>query len=262
MQHFYYLIVLICIVLSNTSCTESLIHDFPVEVNDDYIGLDPKIINNNNNDVIDCNVAHDIATLYSSDAFVVATQLLQTESNDILISENYQNEALRLLNAVYLSNSPARDSAIVQFNIHDHTATATKSLFMAADESNVWVQNLKNGLPSGNPIVDNLVSTFDLSIEYENFLNVFVIQMPNNVVPAHLAQEFSNISGVSYAEVQPIEGDGNRITVNPQFGYTDITYSYGFGDCYAGCIGRWNWVFRVYPDCTTQYLSSYGTPIE
>lgn len=260
MQHFYYLTLFICVVLCNSSCTETLIHNFDVEINDDYIGFDPKTINNN--DAIDCNVAHDVTTLYGDDVFVVATQLLQLESSEVLIGESYQNEALRLLNAVYQSNSPARDSAVVQFNIHDYAATATKRLFMAADESHVWVQNLKNGLPSGNPIVDILVDSFDLSIHYENFLGVFVIEMPSNVVPAHLAQEFSNISGVSYAEVQATEGDGNRIMVNPQFGYTDITYSYGFGDCYAGCIGRWNWVFRVYPDCTTVHLSSYGTPIE
>ena len=45
-------------------------------------------------------------------------------------------------------------------------------------------------------------------------------------------------------------------------GYTQLTYSHGWGDCPSGCIHRRYWQFNVYPDCSVEFVTSYGDPVD
>jgi hypothetical protein len=267
MQRFW-LFICILVAFATASCEKDL----------SYVLDDEMAISTNNNfsqpirdgitkptqsQTSTCTPSADAANLYTLDINVIAKQLMGNQSPEVVIPETYQQEALRLLTAVYnATDLTARDSVVSQFAIHDCTATAQYEFFMGADASKPWVQNLKNNIsPTGNSTIDNLINQHNVSFSYTSFLMAFTGTANSNICMNNLLQTLNGIDGISYTESNPVMGDGNRITVQPNYGYTDITYSYGFGDCQAGCIGRWNWTFRVYPDCTVEHLGSSGTPI-
>lgn len=267
MQHFW-LFICVLVAFATVSCEKDL----------SYVLDDEMAISTNNNfsqpirdgitkptqsQTSTCTPSADAANLYTLDINVIAKQLMGNQSPEVVIPETYQQEALRLLTAVYnATDLTARDSVVNQFSIHDCTATAQYEFFMGADASKPWVQNLKNNIsPTGNSTIDDLINEYNISFSYTSFLMAFTGTANSNICMNNLLQTLNGIDGISYTECNPVMGDGNRITVQPNYGYTDITYSYGFGDCQAGCIGRWNWTFRVYPDCTVEHLGSSGTPI-
>lgn len=268
MQRFY-IFALILIALATTSCEKdlSIILDGQMAITSNNNFSQPirdGITKPSQSQISTCTPSNEAANLYTLDINVVAKQLMGNESPEIAVPETYRQEALRLLTAVYnATDLAARDSVVGQFNIHDCTATAQYEFFMGADASEAWVQNLKNGtMPTGNATIDNLINQYGISFNYTSFLMAFTGTANANICMNNLLQTLNGTDGVSYTECNPLMGDGNHITVQPNYGYTDITYSYGFGDCQAGCIGRWNWTFRVSPDCIVEHIGSSGTPIQ
>lgn len=77
--------------------------------------------------------------------------------------------------------------------------------------------------------------------------------------PEYLVPLYEAVDGVRYAEPNILLGDGARIQVSsPEFEYT---FSYGWGDCFAGCIFRHYWVFTII-DGSASLVSEYGNPID
>lgn len=262
----------IAVALITTACEKDLSY-----IIDQQMPLSPSSAANNwtqpvrdgitkpsNHIAANCTITDDVANLYQADAYAIARQLMAGESNAVVIPTAYYHEAQRLLAAVYnATNLPARDSVVAQFPIHDYAAQLPSEFLLSADASQTWVQNLLSGnLPTNNSLIDELMSQQLLTVSYVPFLGAFTGTVSPNVNLDNLLAQLNVSSGVSYTEINAIMGDGNRISLSKNVGYTDLTYSYGFGDCYAGCIGRWYWSFRVYPDCSVQHLHSWGTPIE
>jgi hypothetical protein len=69
---------------------------------------------------------------------------------------------------------------------------------------------------------------------------------------------FKGISGVYYSDPYSIGGDGNNITDSIYPDHIEIIYSIGWGDCPAGCTERRFWKFKVYWNCSVEFVSSYG----
>jgi hypothetical protein len=69
---------------------------------------------------------------------------------------------------------------------------------------------------------------------------------------------FVAIDGVNYSEPNYFYGDGNDITSEVFSDHVELTYSYGWGDCQSGCKSRRFWQFRVYFDCSVEYVGSFG----
>ncbi|MBK9593342.1 MAG: T9SS type A sorting domain-containing protein [Crocinitomicaceae bacterium] len=55
--------------------------------------------------------------------------------------------------------------------------------------------------------------------------------------------------------------DGNDITCIINSDHIELTYSHGWGDCMSGCIDKRFWVFKVYYDCSVEFVGSYGDVI-
>src|SRR5947207_492604 len=81
---------------------------------------------------------------------------------------------------------------------------------------------------------------------------------PINIIA--LAQLFSGISGVRFAEPNGVVGDGNDITGSVEDSRVLLDYSVGYGDCPSGCIGRRFYHFAVHDDGTVDYLGATGSP--
>lgn len=215
-----------------------------------------------------CTAPDSIKALYEFDAKVLTVREMQTTAPDsIKISQNRVDTYLRMLLAVYNAASlPARDSVVKCKTIHVLPPFMLNSFNMGVDTTEGWIVNFMHSvLPTGNPVVDTLINTYHLSPG--NFLpSIGVLTVDSEFdlnIPA-LAAKFAEQPGVNYADPNYIIGDGNDITTTPTLieDY-DLYYTYGWGDCQAGCIFDHTWRFSVNPlDCTVSFVESYGDPVD
>jgi hypothetical protein len=73
-----------------------------------------------------------------------------------------------------------------------------------------------------------------------------------------LADRFKTITGVSGADPQTSYNDTRDITDSVNAAFTDLNYSFGWGTCENGCDHRATWKFRVFTDCSVQYMGYTG----
>lgn len=181
---------------------------------------------------------------------------------DKTLSKTYLKALLAVYNATSL---PARDT-VVNLKIHSNIGYVFNNIMFSGDSTASWMINLKNNVfPTGNLPLDSLMNKYYLTKDHyyswqtghwvllksdTNFNAMALFDAIDVYVPlAH------NV-GINY-----IYGDGAQISGFINSTYTELTYSFGWGDCLAGCIFRRYWRFRVYTDCSVEYFGSYGAPL-
>lgn len=160
---------------------------------------------------------------------------------------------------------PARDSVVDLYTIHTFPNPTVRRIDLGLDSTAAWVRALRQGtVPTGEPRFDELVDTYDLSLErYYDFqlgddFAVLRAAAPLNTIA--LAPMFRDIEGVYWTEPAGSGGDGSDIRATPLLNGWRLDYSVGFGDCPAGCIGRYTWMFRVSEDGSVTYVGATGPP--
>lgn len=225
-----------------------------------------------NGQVVPSNcIAHDsVISQYKNDADRLAVQGLYSFNplykDSVSIPKEYSKEILKLLLAVYnAKNLPARDSVVSMFNIHSY-GTEMNSFLIAADTNLSWVQQLKQRkIPTGDKIVDSLISLYNLRIHSyytSSSLEIIYFTSDSNYNIRALTKIFSAIPGIKYSRAAPIDGEGDGIRNTEYTDHNELTYYYGWGDCPSGCIYGHAWVFNVYPDCSVEFVGGYGNSLE
>ena len=166
----------------------------------------------------------------------------------------------------HATHLPERDSVVAQFDIHPFPLYSVHRFFVAVDFETDWIQAWVDGnVLTGHPQVDELVGTWDLILERTLDTTqtyrpaILLTEEPRNTLA--LSFGFVGIDGVRYAEPSIAFGDGHTIQVAPRSDAIELVYSYGFGDCPAGCISRHYWRFRVGVDGNVKFVESYGSPL-
>ena len=220
-----------------------------------------------------CTAPDSIVAQYRADAYRLALQKIYRrhlpERDSIRIPRAHADTVLRALVAVYNATTlPARDSVVNRYAIHSFPAPVLNSLMIAADSGHSWMQQLSAGnAPTGYAPLDNILAAYDLRRDYYYSFSsafgydvvTFTTDSSYNLPP--LTQRFGAIPGVLYADLKSVIGDGNNITDSIYADHVELIYSYGFGDCPAGCTGRRFWKFKVYFDCSVEFVRGYGTPL-
>lgn len=221
---------------------------------------------------IPCPAPDSVLTMYRDDADRLA--LARTYRNgtpwvdSIPIDPAGSATAMNALVAVYNSALPARDTVVAMFDIHVFPTTPLRSFIVNADSTLPWMQQLHQGnIPTGTPAIDQLLSAYAMTLsDYHTYswlngghLAVFNTGINVNLPP--LCALFAAQPGVHYAEPNGGCCDGNTITDSVHTDHVNIVYSRGWGDCPAGCTERRFWEFNVPPDCSVEYVGSYGTPL-
>lgn len=228
-----------------------------------------------------CNAPDSIIKKYKKDGdrmTVIRTIKINSTYKDsakinTVLSKKYLDALIAVYNATIL---PARDTVINQFNIH-RTLEEINNVSFRADSNFIWMINLKNNVfPTGNNIFDNLMSKYYLqkvSIYYALGYGAdkwVTLKTDTNYNIPEIAKQFSLVTGVTpyyYQFPPPIYPGGPYLglpkfisdSVNPNF--IELTYSYGWGDCPAGCGNQRYWAFKIYNDCSVEYVGSYGNPL-
>jgi hypothetical protein len=220
-----------------------------------------------------CESAEDVEAQYYEDAYRLAMRKVLNQNLDDMDSieitpahvDTVLNAILAVYNAVEL---PARDTVVEMFDIHTFPYPSVVSFLVAVYPSHPWVQNLSNGIiPTGNDEVDALIDLYGLELmNYIDFsgafsyhLAVFEPAQPLNLYA--LATAFEAIPGVNYSGPNAYGGDGNDITDTIFSDHVSLSFSHGWGDCMAGCMARRYWHFKVYFDCSVEYVGSSGSEI-
>lgn len=217
-----------------------------------------------------CAAPDSIVARYQDDADRLALRKFYfnnlTYKDSIEIPQPHSDTILNALIAVYNALAiPARDTVVNQYNIHSFPDRVMNYIQVAADSTLGWMQQLKNGIiPTGNPTVDNIINTYHLNIDnYRTYSGLFywhqaVFKSDSNYNMPPMTLLFNPIAGVFISEPVNTCCDGNNITGTIYSNHVELIYSIGWSDCSSGCIERRFWKFKVYYDCSVEFMGSYG----
>lgn len=220
-----------------------------------------------------CTAPDSIVANYKEDAGRLALRRVYrmntTYTDSINIPGTWSDTVLNALIAVYNATSlPARDTVITMYDIHTFPYPEIRTVSVSADSNLSWMQQLRNNvIPTGNFSVDSIINKYYLNpYYYHTWFYMFShqtaeLQSDSNLNIQILANHFEVIPGVYFAEPITHIGDGNNITDSVYPDFVELIYSFGWGDCYSGCISRRYWKFHVFPDCSVTFNGSWGTPL-
>jgi hypothetical protein len=229
--------------------------------------------NNGNNQITpgdDSLIPDSIKSLMKEDAAFLTLRDVYLDSAKketlVILPENsvesYYSGFVHIYNADTL---PARDSVIEMYKIHAFPIPAAHSIIVAIDSTKDWVEAWKNGERlTGNQQIDDLMETYDLQLDrYYRWplYHAAVLSSDNPINIYALSKKFASIDGVIYAEPNGVCCDGNNITGSLESDYIMYEFSFGWGDCIAGCASRHYWVFQVKFNGAVIFISSFGDPL-
>lgn len=191
------------------------------------------------------------------------------DSIDIPISEVYS--VMGKLSAIYNGPFFAIDTIYYHLDVDFNTcAPIMNSIQVTIDTSFAWTHNwLTGNYYTGNNQIDSLMDKYNLlpSGHWSNAINTFVYLAalnPLNLPP--LLNKLQTFSGITDAAFGPCINDNwwtqnSVITGTSDSLFDEFIYDYAWGDPWGGGVAHHYWKFRVYPDCSVEYMGSYGVPL-
>lgn len=187
--------------------------------------------------------------------------------DSIPFPDSLHEKKLRALIAVYnVAGIPEADTVAHIRPVHDLFTLTVYQFYVIADENLSWMQNLKNQqVPCGQPVLDSLLLLYNITAYDYDSLSVFgrnsvkftVSSWLNIDALTKLLDKQPDIESYPYSYF----GDGPRIYDSVFVDHIELTYSHGWGDCLSGCTHRRFWKFKVYDDCSVQFVESYGSTL-
>lgn len=197
-----------------------------------------------------------------------------TYKDSITIDKQLSNQYLKTLFAVYNATSlSARDTVVNLINVvKDYVCPPDlNSIYIKADSTKLWVQNIRNNIaPSGNPQIDYLIQKYSLrKTAYFHTFNTSLYHIINfetdsNCHINRLCDKFNALfmQGVNGSGPNNLnKSEGLNIVDSVNINFTELTYSYSWGDCTLGCTYSRYWKFKVFTNCSVEYKGSGGDPL-
>lgn len=179
------------------------------------------------------------------------------------ISNNYLKAFLAIQNATSL---PARDTVISILKIKLSQGPEINRLFFGADSNQTWVKKIKgNVFPTGYSPFDSLKNKYSIQKIYANTVSwgqniYFYLKADTNVNIKALTDKVLTFPGTVADGMFYIDGNNITDSINPNF--IQLSYTFKWGDCPSGCTGARTWTFKVFNDCSVEYIGSYGDSLE
>lgn len=206
-----------------------------------------------------------ISSKYRRDAKIIALRHVQEEdSSRIVIPERLIDFYWRGLIHIHKFNHPARDTVVNQLRIYNpRPDIITHEVVAGVDTSHDWTDAWANGeVMTGNESLDRIVEEYELTLEEVDIRRssmVVVLRSGSPVNPAALGRTLeAEVPDFLYAEPNGRVGGGPFIKSKVNSERVIYTFSYGWGDCPAGCINRRSWDFSVFPSGEVSFEGSYG----
>lgn len=178
------------------------------------------------------------------------------------------------LSAIHNDSSlPYLDEIVNLYKIRTSNEVSSRRLQMLVDTASLWSLGSEinsNQFASGDYELDRLLKDFTISLfaparyvemENETYLQVDLIsRIPLNI--GALVKRLEIIKGVIEARPLLVENTGET-TTDIEFEQTSEYYEFTFRyswNCTDGssCTNDHFWIYRVYPDCTTEFVKEKG----
>ena len=219
-----------------------------------------------------CEAPDSVRNLFREDAYRLTLNRIirnnYTYVDSVEIPFSTKDSVLRSLIAIYNALSiPERDSVVSILNLHTIQNPFMDEVLIAADSNLSWMQQFRNGDSlSGNSSVDSLILKYKFHVkEYNDFYlswyHTVTFESDSFYNTFVLADKFDLISEIYISQAQGEPIDGNNITDSIFSNFHEIVFSHGWGDCPCGCTARRYWKFRVYSDCSVEFVESWGSPL-
>jgi hypothetical protein len=217
-----------------------------------------------------CEAPDSIVEKYQDDAAVLTLRKFYENDlpwvDSIEIPQEHIDTALNALIAVWNAYElPARDTVVDMLEIDAALDYAVNHIIIKCDTSVHWMNQIIDGNAlSGNYTVDSLLNLYNLeylsnsvvgSNNYVYFTSEICYNMPQ------LSTQFEGISGVISVFAQAGNTSAQiheNIEMAIHSDYVLLHYLFGWEDCPSGCLNWRFWQFRVYYDCSVEYVGSYG----
>lgn len=221
---------------------------------------------------VPCPASASVLAMYRNDADRLALDRTYRNGtaweDSIAIDPDWAATAMNALVAVHNSTLPARDTVVDMLFIHVFPFRSLRSLMVRADSTLPWMEQLQQGnIPTGTPAIDELMADYGITVtDYFTWPwlggdHMAVLSTGFNVNVLPLCALFMAQPGVADADPNGVCCDGSTIADSVHTDHVNLLYSLGWGDCFSGCIFRRYWEFNVLPDCTVEYVGSYGAPL-
>lgn len=204
-----------------------------------------------------------LQTNYDSDVKHLALkriyELNSPYKDTIDIPQNYQDTIWQGLAAIYnLTTVLQRDSVFDNYCIHQEPSyVVNRSIYVGVDLAYSWTAQWQSlNTTTGIIALDNLLSTYGFTVTaFSTFGGDYATLTTTqdiNVTP--LCDSLETFGGVIYSEPNYPAGYGNEIVYNKTLNARFYDFTVGYGDCPAGCTGKHTFKFKVYDDCSVDYL--------
>ena len=210
-----------------------------------------------------CDGSPDLLNIYKPEATRLTSNWLKTtqspDNSLVIIPDIQLDSVLGALVAVFNATSlPGHDALLV---CHSRTPQL-HNLVLLIDTTTIWnISWSQDILLTGDATMDSIIVMYDFSIidyvidlEYGGaFVEFYTPQLLN---PYALTNLFLNFSGIEMAFTSPFNSAPHSSSINykTEDGIRKLTYSFGWGDCIAGCIHWKHWNIKVYNDCSVELV--------
>lgn len=210
-----------------------------------------------------CIVPPALQTHYDADVKHLALKRIYDQNSpykdSITIPQNYQDTISQGLAAIFnLTTVIQRDSVFDKYCIHqDVSYFVYHQIYVGIDPAYSWTQQWQNlNTITGITSLDNLLSTYGFTVTGFSTSggNYATLTTTQNINVKPLCDSIQTFAGVLYSEPNYPAGDGNKIAYSKVGTDRFYDFTVGYGDCPSGCIGSHTFKFKVYDNCSVDYL--------
>lgn len=215
-----------------------------------------------------CTSTDSITKLWKNEAarltlrrtYKIASTYKDSVYPDATLQQRYLNALLAVYNATALAET---DTLFKQLFVLTMPNPEINRLRVNASATLPWMLELfNNQAPTTNSIISSLMIKYNMSYLYlQSAANDVVVFMPETALnlPLLIPQYLS--AGAISATNEATFDDRRDITdsLNPNF--VMLTYAYGWTNCIDGCDYKRFSTFKVYNDCSVEFLGTSGVSL-
>lgn len=214
----------------------------------------------------DCTIPWILEQEYSIDVIDLAYQrMYDIHSPDTIFIDLptiYRDTIWHGLAAIFKAfQIPERDTIFDIYCVHRSLSYFMLGYYITIkiDTNYEWTSAwLHSNITTGYTELDDLLSHYGFNLWGNVTITNFVYLVTDQIINTRaLCDSLEKFEGIILAIQGGYGGDGSYIKYNKTGNDQFYDFSMGWGDCWAGCINRYIWHFKVnYEDCSVEYLGS------